>query len=89
MKAITNEDVMNEHMEKLGINEDDTILDFGCGDGLYTISFAKMLGKNGKIIAMDSDVSKLDKLKQKAKENDLKKRIQIIQSNNELVIPIR
>ncbi len=29
MKAITNEDVMNEHMEKLGINEDDTILDFG------------------------------------------------------------
>ena len=88
MNSITNEDVMKEHMENLSIREDDKILDFGCGDGTFTIPFARMLNNNGKIFAMDSDASKLEKLRDNAIKAGLEDRIQIIQTNNKLVIPV-
>jgi ubiquinone/menaquinone biosynthesis C-methylase UbiE len=40
-------------LQKAGIKEGQTILDFGCGPGHYTIAAAKMVGANGKVYALD------------------------------------
>jgi ubiquinone/menaquinone biosynthesis C-methylase UbiE len=85
---ITNEEVMNNHIRNLGIEENYQILDFGCGDGTYTFSFARMLGKKGRIFALDSDSSKLEKLRIKTREKKLDNIIQTIHTQSELEIPL-
>ena len=88
MSKITNEIVMINHIEKLGIEKDSKILDFGCGDGTYTIPFARLLGRKGKIFAVDNDTSKLEKLREKAIKTGLNEKIEIIHNKNNLAIPL-
>ena len=40
-------------LEKLGIGEGQTVLDFGCGPGSYTIPAAQIVGEGGKVYALD------------------------------------
>jgi len=47
-------------------------LDFGCGSGTYTIPAAKIVGKQGRVYALDKDKNALDSLMKKAKLADLK-----------------
>ena len=49
-----------------------TILDFGCGPGFYTLPTAKALGKNGKVIAVDVRQKMLGIIKRKANRKGLK-----------------
>ena len=46
-------------------------MDIGCGDGFFSILAAKKVGKNGKVYAIDSDASAIEKLKQKSKNEGL------------------
>ena len=39
----------------IGIRKGQTVLDFGCNKGHYTIPAAKVLGKQGKVYAFDKD----------------------------------
>ena len=59
-------------LEGAGIKEGQIILDFGCGSGTYTIPPAKIVGKQGKIYALDKDKKALDELMQKAGAADLR-----------------
>jgi len=59
-------------LEDIGIKKGDIVLDFGCGDGPYTIPAAKVVGKEGKIYAMDKDVESINKLMGIAKTKGLK-----------------
>ena len=88
MSKITNEIVMKNHIEKLGNEKDSKILDFGCGDGIYTIPFALLLGRKGKIFAIDNDTSKLEKLREKATKTGLNEKIEIIHNKNNLAVPL-
>lgn len=47
-------------------------MDIGCGDGFFTILAAKKVGSNGKVYAVDTDASAIERLKQKAKAEGLK-----------------
>ncbi len=40
-------------LQRVGIREGQTILDFGCGLGGYTIPAAEMVGERGKVYALD------------------------------------
>ena len=42
-------------------------VDVGCGDGFFSILAAKKVGANGKVYAVDSDASAIEKLNRKAK----------------------
>jgi len=42
-----------------------TAMDFGCGPGFFTIDMAKMVGKDGKVLAVDLQYEMLEKLKEK------------------------
>jgi len=49
-------------LRDIGIAESQNVLDFGCGEGWYTIPAAKIVGSEGIILALDQDRSELDKL---------------------------
>jgi len=53
-------------LKRIGIRRGRTVLDFGCGYGMYTIPVAKIAGKQGRVYALDKDKEALDALMQKA-----------------------
>ncbi|MEA3490242.1 MAG: class I SAM-dependent methyltransferase [Candidatus Omnitrophota bacterium] len=61
-----------EFFRGIGIREGQTLLDFGCGEGFYTIPASKVVGKNGKVYALDKDNAALDKLKRKIGQGNVK-----------------
>jgi len=74
--------------KKIKIKEKNVILDFGCGQGTYTIPIAKVVGKEGKVYALDKDEYDLNELIQRAKLINLKN-IETIKTSGELKIPIK
>ena len=56
-----------------------TVLDLGCGPGFLTIDIASMVGKTGKVIAADVQEGMLEKLRNRMKGNELERKIQIHQ----------
>ena len=58
------------------INEGDTVIDFGCGPGFFTIAMAGMVGQQGKIIAVDLQEEMLEHAKRKAAAKNLSDRIE-------------
>lgn len=54
-----------------GIIDGMTIVDYGCGPGCYTIPFAQIVGKQGKVIGVDLSKIALEKTEQKAKKKNL------------------
>lgn len=58
-------------LEKLGIKEGQTILDFGCGPGSFTIPAAKLVGERGKIYALDIHPLAIKAVRKKAQKYGL------------------
>ncbi|HEY9245971.1 MAG TPA: class I SAM-dependent methyltransferase [Candidatus Methanoperedens sp.] len=59
-----------------------TVLDVGCGPGLFSIEIAAMVGKNGKVIAADLQEGMLEKLKNKIRGKEIESRIEVHKSTN-------
>jgi len=55
-------------LQSLGINTNNFVLDFGCRHGTYTIPAAKVVGNDGRVYAVDKDLSALDTLMKTADE---------------------
>ncbi len=55
----------------------DTVLDIGCGPGLFTLPIARRVGKNGQVIAVDLQDGMLEILKEKATKAGLLARIRL------------
>lgn len=53
----------------------DTVLDIGCGTGLFTLPIARRVGENGQVIAVDVQEGMLEILKDKATREGLVARI--------------
>ena len=49
-------------LQQIGIVRGQTVLDFGCGSGTYTIPAAKIVGEKGRVYAVDKDNEVLDGL---------------------------
>jgi len=58
-------------LERAGIKEGQTILDFGCGPGFYAIAAAKMVGAKGKVYALDIHPLAVQSVEKKAKKEGL------------------
>lgn len=67
-------------LQRIGIRRGQTVLDFGCGCGTYTIPVARIVGRKGKVYALDKDKDALNDLMQKADSAHLKN-IEIITSS--------
>ena len=75
-------------LKDMGIKKGQIVLDFGCGDGHYTIPAAKVVGKEGLVYAQDKDKGALDELMKKAKAEGLEN-ISIIKTEGELKIDLK
>ena len=74
-------------LRSVGIKEGQTVLDFGCNDGNYTISAARIIGSKYKIYALDKEEKSLVKTIKRAKLGGLENVVGLI-SSNELEIPL-
>ena len=54
-------------------------LDVGCGPGLFSIEMAKMVGKTGKVVAVDLQEGMLKKIKNKIAGKEIRNRIELHQ----------
>lgn len=62
---------VEEVLPEIGIKENQTILDFGCGAGLYAIPAARLVGKKGRVYALDKDAGALETLKESVRNGGL------------------
>ncbi|PQO41746.1 class I SAM-dependent methyltransferase [Blastopirellula marina] len=58
-------------LENLGVKPGMTICDMGCGNGFYSLQLAEMVGKEGKILAVDIQSEMLRLLKARAEEQGI------------------
>jgi ubiquinone/menaquinone biosynthesis C-methylase UbiE len=76
-----------EVLERIGLRRGQTVLDFGCGYGAYTIPVARIVGAQGRVYALDKDKEALDGLMQKAESAGLKN-IERMETSGELEIEL-
>jgi ubiquinone/menaquinone biosynthesis C-methylase UbiE len=56
-----------DFLKRVGLKEGQAVLDFGCGEGHYAIPAAKVVGKKGRVYALDKDTIRLTGLKELAR----------------------
>jgi ubiquinone/menaquinone biosynthesis C-methylase UbiE len=58
-------------VKEAGIKEGHCVLDFGCGSGSYVLAVAELVGKSGKIYALDVQPLAIEMVKKIAAKNKL------------------
>ena len=53
-----------------------TVLDVGCGDGLYSIGMARLVGSSGRVISVDLRAEAIEALKKRVAGSPLSRRIE-------------
>ena len=67
------------------VREGMTVLDVGCGPGLFSIELAKMVGREGKVISADLQDGMLQKLAAKIRGTELEKRIKLVKCEKDTI----
>ncbi len=70
-------------LQEIGIKKGQTVLDFGSGEGHYTVPASKVVGANGKVYALDKDKGAFDKLKKAAEKSNIKN-IELIKEDSKI-----
>ncbi|WP_053955000.1 class I SAM-dependent methyltransferase [Inediibacterium massiliense] len=74
-------------LESLQIKDGDMIADIGSGGGYFTFEFAKMVGKNGKVFAVDTNTALLRYINNKLKIQKIQNVVTIIAKETGFVLP--
>ena len=59
-------------LESIGLRSGMVFMDIGCGYGVFTLPAAQIVGKQGKVYAVDVSALAIDQLKREAAEKSLK-----------------
>lgn len=81
------EEIAERVLKEVGIRKSQTVLDFGCGPGHYTIPAARIVGEKGRVYALDKSRISLYKVAKRAKAEKLKN-IHMINTSGEIKIPL-
>lgn len=73
-------------VKEAGIKEGFNVLDYGCGPGSYVKAVAELVGRSGKIYALDINPLAIEKVKKIAAQNKLSN-VETILSNRKTVLP--
>jgi len=74
-------------LRKIGVKVGQTVLDFGCRVGHYTLPAAKIVGNNGIVYAVDKEQTVLNELQKKARAHN-QKNIKIIRTSGRTKLPL-
>jgi SAM-dependent methyltransferase len=58
-------------MQKIGVRDQQIVLDYGCGLGMFSIACASIIGRNGKVYALDVRSIAFERLKELASSKGL------------------
>jgi SAM-dependent methyltransferase len=64
-------DNAQEVLERVGIRSAQTVFDFGCGSGAFSIASASIVGRRGKVYALDVRSGALERLRETASQEGL------------------
>jgi cyclopropane fatty-acyl-phospholipid synthase-like methyltransferase len=67
-------------LNALHVKPGQVVCDMGCGNGFYTLQLAKLVGEEGRVLAVDIQSEMLHLLSERAKENQIAN-IQLIQGS--------
>ncbi|HQT45251.1 MAG TPA: class I SAM-dependent methyltransferase [Candidatus Micrarchaeota archaeon] len=68
-----------EILEEIGISRGETVMDFGCGIGYFSIPALDLVGEEGTVIAIDLSKERLAELKRRANG---RKNLEIVNADN-------
>lgn len=71
MTKISTKETIKTLLIQLGVKSGQTILDFGCGNGNYTLPTAKIVGENGLVIAIDESIQSLTNINREAQQGHI------------------
>lgn len=71
-----------EILKSIGLTDGDKIADVGCGIGYFTFPASKIVGKNGKVFALDILPEMIDEIEQKIKDNNSDNVITVLTEEN-------
>ncbi|MBP1929274.1 ubiquinone/menaquinone biosynthesis C-methylase UbiE [Methanolinea mesophila] len=75
-----------ELLVRIGLEEGDTFMDVGCGEGFFAIPAARIVGRKGKVFGIDVNRSALDRLEARARSSGLDN-ITVLEGEGEEVVP--
>lgn len=78
---------VDKRVAGFGIQEGMTVVDYGCGPGRYTTRFAKLVGEQGKVYAVDVQELAIEYVKRKLKSEGLQNIIPVVARGYETEIP--
>jgi SAM-dependent methyltransferase len=81
-------DHASEVLAHVGVSEAQTVLDYGCGPGTFTIPCAEIVGRGGIVYAFDVRPNLLEQVKEKAKEAALSNIIAVLSDSSKLEIEL-
>ncbi len=74
-------------LANLGVRLGQTILDMGCGNGFYSLPLAKMVGPNGRMLAVDIQPEMLVMLRARAEQEGIENITPILGSVHDPRLP--
>lgn len=74
-----------DFLKTIGLKKGQVVLDFGCGEGHYSIPAAKVVGEKGRIYALDKDKKAINRLTKLIKKNKIKN-IEIIKRESNTLL---
>jgi len=74
-----------DFLKALGVKEGQIVLDFGCGEGHYSVPASKVTGEKGRIYAVDKDKQALNQLVEVIKKNNIKN-IEVIKEESKTTL---
>ncbi len=80
---------IDKRVATFGIREGMTVVDYGCGPGRYTIRFAKLVGRNGKVYAVDIQPLAIEAVKRQMAAQGLNNVVPVLAKGYETGLPDR
>jgi len=78
---------IDKRVKRFGVQPNMTVVDYGCGPGRYTIRFAKLVGQQGKVFAVDIHELAIEMVKKKIDKYGLKNIVPVLAKGYDSTLP--
>lgn len=73
-------------MSEIGLKKGSIFVDVGCGEGFFAVPAARIVGKNGRVYALDIDEESIAILREKAAKEGLRNLVTRVGAAEEMVL---